>query len=370
MSPTGALRKQGGARVAADIRVSVDLVQELDAGEWARRHAEDEVPDHAPYGLDRLTAHGVHPHFRESLSSAPARWFAGKVRNRAGGVELVEALAASLRRERRTRDAVLCMDERTGIAATLVPGGTPVVSGLVWIDRPERLAPAYRALVQWSLPRLGGLWTYSSRMVPMLQEAWGLPSEQVHLLPLGIDADFYPEQPWPERGGLVVSAGEDRGRDHALLVEAVRRVRESVPGVHLELASSLPVAVDPALVTVHRQRLNGAMRELYRRSTVVAVAIRPTPVVSGLTVVLEAMASGSPIVVTANPGIDEYVEHGVSGLLVRPGDPDAFATALRELLSDPDRVREMGRNGRAAVERGWTTDHMAARIATVIRRAL
>ena len=355
--------------LTAEIRVRVEFAEELDAAQWAQRHADDLVPDQAPYGLDKLSLHGVHPAFREPVHSAAARWFAGKVRDRFDGMELVAALAGSLRRQWRS-DAVLCMDERTGLPAALVPVSPPVVSGIAWIHRPEELRPGYRALVRRSLPRLDGIWTNVGPMVPLLQRQWGLSADRVHLLPLGIDSEFYPQQPWPEQTGLVVSAGEDRMRDHELLVEAVRRVRETVPSVHLELASSLPVPVEPALLTVHRRRMNGEMRDLYRRSTVVAVALHQTPLGSGLTVVLEAMASGRPIVVTANPGIDEYVEHGVTGTLVPPGDPAAFARALRDLLSDSDRAREMGRNARMDVERRWTTGHMAAGLAALITRSL
>ena len=86
-----------------------------------------------------------------------------------------------------------------------------------------------------------------------------------------------------------------------------------------------------------------------------------------MTVVLEAMASGRPVVMTANPGIDDYIEHGVTGLLVPPGDVDAFTDALVSLLADPQRAREMGRAGRAAVEERWTSDHMAGHLAAVVR---
>lgn len=358
-----------GILVTAELRVRVDLTQELDVAQWAQRHADGLVPDQAPYGLNKLSLHGVHPTFRAPVRPAAVGWFAGKVRDHFEGLELVAALAGELRRERGS-DAVLCMDERTGLPASLVPKGPPVVSGIAWIKRAEELRPRYRALVRRSLPRLDGLWTNVAPMVPLLRREWGLSADRVHLVPLGIDAEFYPQQPWPEQAGLVVSAGEDRMRDHALLIDAVRRVRGTTPNVHLELASSLPVQVEPGLLTLHRRRMNGEMRGIYRRSTVVAVALHPTSLGSGLTVVLEAMASGRPIVVTANPGLDEYVEHGVTGILVPPGDPEAFAGALRDLLSDSDRAQEMGRNARMDVERRWTTDHMAAGLAALIRRSL
>jgi len=67
-------------------------------------------------------------------------------------------------------------------------------------------------------------------------------------------------------------------------------------------------------------------------------------------VLLEAMVANLPIVATAVGGVPEILVHGVSGLLVPPHRPDALASALRDLLEDPERASEIGRQARAAVE--------------------
>lgn len=352
------------------LSVRVDFPVDLDVLDWSRRHASDDVPDSSPYGLHRLAAHGVQPVFRSRLTQPALKWANGKVRNRAGGLELVSALAARADSRLRDVDAVLSMDERTGIAAALVPGGPPVLSGIAWIDQPQDLTGAYRRVVSRALPRTAGVFTNVEALVPRLVAQWGLAEARVHHVPLGIDAEFFPAQPWPHDRGLVVSAGEDRMRDHTVLVEAVRIARTRVPEAHLEIATSQPLAGGPDLVTVHRKRMNGAMRGLYRRSSVVAVALHPTWLGSGLTVVLEGLASARPVVVTGNPGIDEYVEDGVTGLLVPAGDPGAMAAALCRLLNDPEEAREMGRRGRESVEQRWTSDRMAASLAGIVRTTL
>jgi len=68
--------------------------------------------------------------------------------------------------------------------------------------------------------------------------------------------------------------------------------------------------------------------------------------------VIEAMLCGLPVVACDIRGPREQVVHGETGLLVPPGDADALATALRDLLADPARRAAMGAAGRArAVER-------------------
>jgi glycosyltransferase involved in cell wall biosynthesis len=62
--------------------------------------------------------------------------------------------------------------------------------------------------------------------------------------------------------------------------------------------------------------------------------------------VMEAMAAGLPVVATAVGGVPEIVSDGVTGLLVEPGDVEAFANALRLLVRDPERRRQLGEAGR------------------------
>lgn len=82
-------------------------------------------------------------------------------------------------------------------------------------------------------------------------------------------------------------------------------------------------------------------------------------------VLLEAMGRARPVVSTAVGGIPEVVEHGVTGLLVRPGDPAALAHALQELLADPDRARAMGEAGRKRVQERFSAAAATSRVLEV-----
>jgi glycosyltransferase involved in cell wall biosynthesis len=65
---------------------------------------------------------------------------------------------------------------------------------------------------------------------------------------------------------------------------------------------------------------------------------------------IEACASGRPIVATDVPGCRDVVTHQVNGLLVRPRDAHALAEALQQLLSDPALRTRMGAQGRHKAE--------------------
>ena len=67
-------------------------------------------------------------------------------------------------------------------------------------------------------------------------------------------------------------------------------------------------------------------------------------------VIVEAMATGLPVVSTAVSGIPELVKHDVTGLLVPPNDPGALAAALQRLLADPRHAMLLAHAARDALE--------------------
>ena len=71
------------------------------------------------------------------------------------------------------------------------------------------------------------------------------------------------------------------------------------------------------------------------------------------------MARGIPVVQPAHGSFPELIDQTGGGVLVPPGDADALAVALAELLRDQHRRRELGTKGRAAVESAFTEEHMA-----------
>ncbi len=71
--------------------------------------------------------------------------------------------------------------------------------------------------------------------------------------------------------------------------------------------------------------------------------------------VIEAMARGIPVVTTTRGAFPEIVEHGIGGLMVEPGDTDALATALGDLIADEGMRARMGAAARerAAAKFSW-----------------
>ena len=99
-------------------------------------------------------------------------------------------------------------------------------------------------------------------------------------------------------------------------------------------------------------------RELAEASVVAVPSVWPEPFGLGG---LEAFAAGRPVVASATGGIGDWLQDGVNGLAVAPGDVGDLARALDELLGDPDRQGQMGAAGREMAARRFSAErHVAA----------
>ena len=86
------------------------------------------------------------------------------------------------------------------------------------------------------------------------------------------------------------------------------------------------------------------------------------------TVIMEAMASGLPVVSTTLAGVPEMVIPGETGVLVAPDDPAALTRAMADLLAEPETMRRLGANGRALAERKFSIAANAAALAEILAR--
>jgi glycosyltransferase involved in cell wall biosynthesis len=81
---------------------------------------------------------------------------------------------------------------------------------------------------------------------------------------------------------------------------------------------------------------------------------------------LEAQASGLPVVAGNSGGVGDIIADGETGLLAPPGDAGAFAAAMRSLLIDPERRAQFGAAARTRVERTHDLPAAAARLGAII----
>jgi glycosyltransferase involved in cell wall biosynthesis len=87
------------------------------------------------------------------------------------------------------------------------------------------------------------------------------------------------------------------------------------------------------------------LRTLYAESAIVVVPLSRS-LMSGVTVALEAMAMGKPVILTRVPYVEEFLQDGEHGFFVPQGDVEALRGKVRWLLDHPAEVERMGQRAR------------------------
>ena len=154
-----------------------------------------------------------------------------------------------------------------------------------------------------------------------------------------------------------------------LLLEAANLVVQEYPGARFILAGSSHPTLPPedidAMIRSYSLQKHVAqlghvsqqeLMSLYRKA---ALCVVPSHYESFGLVALEAMACGVAVVAAQTGGLPEVVENGTTGLLVSPGDANALAGAIGELLGDPGKRARMGDAGRARARANYSIEKNA-----------
>ncbi len=235
---------------------------------------------------------------------------------------------------------------------------------------PRRLGPLGRAVPA----RIDRFLTVSQHSAEMV----GAPPDKTRVIYGGVEVDRFSPDPTAARSGALYvgrmtphkgidvllralpegasltvagTAGHDRDlpeREYPRLLRSLARGKDvrfvgEVPEGHLpELHRHAEVFVLPSVT-----------RNCYGHRVVISELL-------GLSV-LEAMASGTPVVASRVGGVPEVVADGVTGFLVEPGDVEGLRDRLATLLAHPALARRLGDNGRAAVCERFMWDACARR---------
>jgi glycosyltransferase involved in cell wall biosynthesis len=193
--------------------------------------------------------------------------------------------------------------------------------------------------------------------------ARGFPGEKLIVHRFGVNLDLPQGADDVGLDRYVLFAGRFVEKKGVLyLIEAMRRLEGEGRDLRLVLIGNGPLADEVKRAAAALKQVefidwvpNSELRRWMRGALALCV---PSLQASdgdaeGLpTVVLEAMAAGTPVIGSRHAGIGEAIEHGRTGFLVAAQDPEALAAALRRLSDEPGLRQRLGKNARTvALER-------------------
>lgn len=256
--------------------------------------------------------------------------------------------AGAVRSARRRGDldvAVFVEHQSTGLRR--VPEDVRSLAGVMTADRTVLLSESYRERHPLRRLRLRGL-------------------RAAEVVPNGVDAGVFRPEDGARPAGrvrLLVQGRLVASRDVATAVTAAGLLAGRGIPATLEILGDGPeragleaLAGDvprPGRVTLRGAVAHDAVPDALRAA---GVYLHPSLGEARSTALLQAWATGVPVVAARVTGIDDLVRDGEDGLLVPPSDPAAMADAVQRLLDDPELAVRLGAAGRARAVAEFSVD--------------
>jgi glycosyltransferase involved in cell wall biosynthesis len=198
---------------------------------------------------------------------------------------------------------------------------------------------------------------------------FSIPEDKVCHLPFGIDTSrFAPAEDGRPVDHTIVEVFSNRGffpvYDSATLVKGFALALKTNPQLRLTLKGDGPeedktkllvesLGISAAVTFLKKTDYSQVPSDYHNADIFITTSVSDGTPVS----ILEAMASGIPVIASAIGGIPEWITDGENGVLVPSRSPEAFAGAILRLAADPLLRRSMGAAARATIfSRGeWNT---------------
>lgn len=188
----------------------------------------------------------------------------------------------------------------------------------------------------------------------------GFPENKLFYLPRGVDVDRFKPGTRPAKFRAIFSGAliKRKGIQHVL--EAWDRLK--LPDAELWLVGSVHEEAKPFLKQFWREniRVVGFVRDPENYLNQATIHVFPSQWEGSAKVTYEAAACALPQVTTREAG--DVVRSGVEGIIVKPGDVDAIATAIERFYREPALVEQMGQAARKRMVESFTWDHFRARL--------
>jgi glycosyltransferase involved in cell wall biosynthesis len=216
---------------------------------------------------------------------------------------------------------------------------------------PEELSPIMTE--RKHLRRLSAIILVGKNQIPFFEPY--VQSDRLHWVPLGVDTNFF----HPNQNRIYNKTKKclfvgRHLRDLDTLKQVVKRIADDQFDVETIIVTDKESASAFAGINRVTIRLSISDLELLNLYQTVDLLLLPLINATAVSTLLESLACGLPAVVTKVGGVPDYVDSSCA-VLVPPKDPEAMYIAVRKILSDDERRKELARNARQrALQFDWS----------------
>jgi glycosyltransferase involved in cell wall biosynthesis len=230
---------------------------------------------------------------------------------------------------------------------------------------------------RWCIQTADGVNACARDAWNQLQLKYGFDDDATAYTPHGVQERFFAARDYRATGPLkLLYAGtwlEQRGVHY--LREALTRLAARLPGVTMTFVGIGPAEQEirdffgPALASTVKLVPSTPSEKMHEVFAAHDVFLFPSLMEGLPSVVLEAMASGMPVITTETCGMPDVIEDGLEGLLIPPGDSQAIEDAVLRLAADPALRESLGRAAQARMRR-QTWERAAVRLEKLFHQVL
>jgi glycosyltransferase involved in cell wall biosynthesis len=328
----------------------------------SRKAPDKAFPSSQLYGLDRLPSFGITPDslsrddaLPQLYSSQFGKWIGFKMRH------------ALLYFKTRSYDVVF------GPALLYLMPFKKIFAGrakyvmlnieLVRILRGTKNRPIRRWFIEALLKEFSGIVCLATSQKEWLVAHYPSLLGKVFVVPLSADITFF-EPLYDGRRDVILSVGGDSGRDYGTLLETARLLPNTQFEIVCHPRNLADLETVPNNVHVSYDLAFSELKEKYRTARMIVIPTHSDESnrgadCSGQTVLLDAMASGLPIIVSRRAYLADYIREGEDAIVVDCYNPEQIANAIQKLTDEGVRMT-LAKSARVRAEEHLSAEKMAS----------
>jgi len=224
--------------------------------------------------------------------------------------------------------------------------------------------------IKWLLKEIDGVVCLSRHQKEFLERMSVINPSKINFVPLGVDEKFY-SPVYENRSETILSVGRDNGRDYKTIFKVARILKDTKFEIICSRRNIDGLGDIPENVTIKYDISKLDLKERYQKTKLLLLIThddnhRDGADCSGQTVLLDAMASGLPVIASRKKCIEDYANDGKEIFLVDFYDKDDIFEKMLMLRDKNVRVN-LAKSARRKVEKELSTSTMASKLSDVFK---